>query len=81
MPQTKNIPPQQFGAVLERAKFLDLFPHRFDFIRSAHGIDPTWRTVSDHLLSDRLIQQGAYMYGVRFGPQTEIGRASCRESV
>ena len=53
--------------------YLKLFPHRGDFIQSPHpetGEFPTWSTESRHFLSDRLIQQGAYLYGVRFGAET-----------
>ncbi|MEL6385591.1 MAG: hypothetical protein AAFQ89_24640 [Cyanobacteria bacterium J06626_18] len=35
------------------------------------GDRPQWQTESRHPLSDRLIQQGAYLYGVRFGAQTQ----------
>lgn len=31
---------------------------------------PSWKSISDYPLSDRLIGQGAYLYGVRFGAQT-----------
>ena len=54
-------------------KFLSLFPHRFDYIW-AEPPSPSapieWKTESRHPLSDRLIQQGAYLYGVRFGAET-----------
>jgi hypothetical protein len=54
-------------------EFLALFPHRFDYIwaeypNSDAAVD--WKTESRHPLSDRLIQQGAYFYGVRFGAET-----------
>ena len=54
-------------------EFLKLFPHRFDYIYALHpepGTKPDWKTQSNHPLSDRLIRQGAYLYGVRFGAQT-----------
>jgi len=54
--------------------FLALFPHRFDYIYADHptpGTKVEWRTESRHPLSDRLIQQGAYLYGVRFGHETQ----------
>jgi hypothetical protein len=61
----------QFQAVPESCNFLSLFPHRFDFIRSPHGgLKPSWKSISDYPLSDRLIHQGAYLYGVRFGAKT-----------
>jgi hypothetical protein len=53
--------------------FFALFPHRFDYIYARHpnpGDSPDWQTESRHPLSDRLIQQGGYLYGVRFGSQT-----------
>ena len=54
-------------------EFLSLFPHRFDYIYAPHpnpGDTPDWLTESRHPLSDRLIQQGGYLYGVRFGSET-----------
>jgi hypothetical protein len=64
--------------------FLAIFPHRFDYIYARHpnpGDSPDWQTESRHPLGDRLIQQGGYLYGVRFGSQThycliDIDRAS-----
>jgi hypothetical protein len=53
--------------------FLRLFPHRYDYIWAAHPLPsskPDWQTETRHPLSDRLIQQGSYLYGVRFGPET-----------
>ncbi|MEM0980876.1 MAG: hypothetical protein AAGH78_11455 [Cyanobacteria bacterium P01_H01_bin.58] len=54
--------------------FLALFPHRYDYIYASHpqvGERPQWQTESRYPLSDRLIQQGSYLYGVRFGTQTQ----------
>jgi hypothetical protein len=54
-------------------KFLALFPHRFDYIWAEHPTPAAvveWKTESRHPLSDRLIQQGAYLYGVRFAAET-----------
>lgn len=54
-------------------EFLSLFPHRFDYIYATHpepGKTPDWQTESRHPLSDRLIRQGSYLYGVRFGSET-----------
>ncbi|WP_088888788.1 hypothetical protein [Leptolyngbya ohadii] len=54
-------------------EFLALFPHRFDFIWAEHPDSHrsvAWKTESRHPLSDRLIRQGAYLYGVRFGAET-----------
>lgn len=53
--------------------FLNLFPHRYDYIWADHpqpGQRPIWKTESRHPLSDRLICQGASLYGVRFGRET-----------
>ncbi|PZV10009.1 MAG: hypothetical protein DCF22_17575, partial [Leptolyngbya sp.] len=53
--------------------FLSLFPHRHDYIWAEHPqptAKPAWQTESRHPLSDRLILQGSYLYGVRFGPKT-----------
>jgi len=53
--------------------FLALFPHRYDYLWADHPQPterPEWKTESRHPLSDRLIQQGSYLYGVRFGPTT-----------
>lgn len=71
MTSKQTLRTQKFQAVGERTPFLELFPHRYDYIRSPHGgIRPSWTTVGTHTLSDRLINQGAYLYGVRFGAQT-----------
>ena len=54
--------------------FLALFPHRWDFLYAEHpepGEQPDWRIESRFPLSDRLIQQGAHLYGVRFGTSTK----------
>lgn len=53
--------------------FLALFPHRGDYLWAEHpdpGERPQWQTESRHLLGDRLILQGAYLFGVRFGKTT-----------
>ena len=53
--------------------FFDLFPHRFDYIHAPHpdpDSSPQWQTESRHPLTDRLLLQGAYLYGVRFGAKT-----------
>lgn len=63
-----------FAYVEEKEAFLALFPHRYDYIYASHPAQrqrPQWQTESRHPLSDRLIQQGAYLYGVRFGSQTQ----------
>ena len=57
-------------------EFLDLWPHRFDYIFAPHpdpGTKPDWKTETSHALSDRIIIQGTYLYGVRPGPQTAYG--------
>jgi hypothetical protein len=54
-------------------EFLSLFPHRWDFLYAQHPNPeerPDWNTESRYALSDRQIQQGEYLYGVRFGSQT-----------
>lgn len=70
----KRAPAIQFQAVQEGDdRFLALFPHRHDYIWAEHvslGQKPGWQTESRHPLSDRLIQQAAYLYGVRFGSTT-----------
>ena len=64
-----------FEYVQERSnRFLALFPHRHDYIYANHpspGKRPQWQTESRHPLSDRLIEQGTYLYGVRFGKETQ----------
>ncbi|XGW00967.1 MAG: hypothetical protein ACAF41_34595 (plasmid) [Leptolyngbya sp. BL-A-14] len=69
-----NLPAPQFQAIQESDAFLSLFPHRFDFIYAEHpdpSDRPDWKTEDRHPLSDRLIQESAYLYGVRFGKQTD----------
>jgi hypothetical protein len=54
--------------------FSQLFPHRYDYIWAKHpivGERSQWQTESRHPLSDRIIQQGHALYGVRFGAQTQ----------
>ena len=56
--------------------FLDLWPHRYDYLYAPHpdpGAKPDWQTQSSHPLADRLILQGSYLYGVRFGTATSYG--------
>jgi hypothetical protein len=69
-----NLPVPQFQAIQEPDAFLNLWPQRFDFIYAEHpdpGDRPDWKTEDRHPLSDRLLQAGAYLYGVRFGKQTD----------
>jgi hypothetical protein len=64
---------QSQGVSESEDAFLALFPHRFDYLYAEHaepGRSPNWRTETRHPLSDRLIRQGHYLFGVRFGPQT-----------
>jgi hypothetical protein len=64
---------QKFTFVPEWDDFLDLFPHRGSYLWAEHpdvGDRPDWQTEARHLLSDRLIIQGSYLYGVRFGKTT-----------
>lgn len=54
-------------------EFLALFPHRHDFIWAKHyspGESVEWHSENRHPLSDRLINQGAHLYGVRFADVT-----------
>ena len=64
----------QFQSVQEwDDRFLALWTHRYDYLWAEHpnpGDRPEWKTESRYPLSDRLIQQGTYLYGVRFGPTT-----------
>ncbi|MBM0745580.1 hypothetical protein JOY44_29610 (plasmid) [Phormidium sp. CLA17] len=70
----RSHPSPQFQSIQEgEDAFLTLFPHRHDYIWAAHPqpmAKPAWQTESRHPLSDRLILQGGYLYGVRFGPKT-----------
>ena len=70
----RSHPSPQFQSVVEwEDTFLALFSHRHDYIWAAHPqstAKPAWQTESRHPLSDRLILQGGYLYGVRFGPKT-----------
>jgi hypothetical protein len=53
--------------------FLALFPHRYDYIwskRPQPGEKPVWKTEKRHPLSDRVLRQGKYLYGVRCGQST-----------
>lgn len=75
MPKRVNAIEPTFEYVVESDDaFLKLWPHRYDFIYATYpdpGDRPQWQTESRYPLSDRLIQQGAYLYGVRFGAQTQ----------
>jgi hypothetical protein len=54
-------------------EFLALFPHRYDYIYANHlepGQTPHWQTERRYPLSDRILHQGAYLFGVRFGKET-----------
>ena len=54
-------------------KFLALFPHRYDYIYAKHpepGQTPDWKTENRHPLGDRILCQGSYLFGVRFGKET-----------
>ncbi|AFY71995.1 hypothetical protein Pse7367_3770 (plasmid) [Thalassoporum mexicanum PCC 7367] len=49
-------------------EYLNLWHHRWDYIWAPHanpGEKPNWRTESKHPLSDRLLLQGAYLFGIR----------------
>lgn len=68
------VPSPQFQSIAEwEDAFLALFPHRHDYIWADHpkpSNKPQWQTESRHPLSDRLLLQGSYLYGVRFGFKT-----------
>ena len=51
---------------------MSLFPHRYDFLYADHAPQqrPDWRTEHRYPLSDRLIEQGHQLFGVRFGKTT-----------
>lgn len=70
----KAVSDRQFHYVHEgNSDFLALFPHRFDYIYARPpqpGQTPDWQTETRHPLSDRLLDQASYLYGVRFGAQT-----------
>ncbi|HEY9663293.1 MAG TPA: hypothetical protein V6C65_33010, partial [Allocoleopsis sp.] len=54
--------------------FFALFPHRFDYIWAPHPQPEEraqWQTETRHPLSDRLVEQGSTLYGVRFGKKTQ----------
>jgi hypothetical protein len=63
-----------FSYVLEQQElFLSLFPHRFDYLYAPFptlGQSTQWQTERRYPLSDRAIQQGNALYGVRFGKTT-----------
>lgn len=68
-------PQSSFSFIQEQNDFfLSFFPHRYDYIwseRPTPGQKPQWQTESRHPLSDRQLNEGVYLYGVRFGPQTQ----------
>ncbi len=70
-----KILPTRFTCVEEQDNcFLSLWPHRFDYIwaeQTSPNEKPAWQTESRHPLSDRLILQGGFLYGVRFGRTTQ----------
>lgn len=50
--------------IQEQDDFLKLFSHRYDCLWARHP-QPDWRTESRYPRSDRLIDQGAHLFGVR----------------
>jgi hypothetical protein len=53
--------------------YLAIWNHRFDYIHATHpdpGTKPDWKTESRYPLSDRLIHQGSFLFGVRPGATT-----------
>lgn len=73
----KVAPASAFAYVQEwDDEFLALFPHRYDFIWADYSLPQAqveWKTESRYPLSDRLMQQGGALYGVRFGAETTYG--------
>ncbi|MBD2079063.1 hypothetical protein [Leptolyngbya sp. FACHB-17] len=71
----KIAPSRQFESIQDwQDSFLALWTHRYDYLWAEHPhptASPNWQTESRYPLSDRLIQQGSYLYGVRFGQQTD----------
>ena len=54
--------------------FRALWRHRFDYIYAPHpapDTKPNWQTETRYPLSDRIMIQGAYLFGVRPGPDTD----------
>lgn len=71
---SSTISPKLYASAEQADQFFDLFPHRFDYIYATHpepGTPPNWQTEKRHPLTDRLLHQGSYLYGVRFGAKTE----------
>ena len=69
---SKN-PSANFASVTENSEFLSLFRHRWDFLRAPTpqpGEAPQWTTETRYPLSDRVFQAGGFLYGVRFGKET-----------
>lgn len=73
-----------FAYIQDSNPFFELWPHRYDYLWAPHPTpaeQAQWQTESKHPLSDRLLEQGAYLYGIRFGKEThyamlDIDRAS-----
>jgi len=78
--------PKVFQYVEEQDAFLTLFPHRYDYLWAdaapLSGVSnpqdkkleykkPQWKTERRFPLSDRMIQTGHSLYGVRFGRDTQ----------
>ncbi|MBD1848222.1 hypothetical protein H6F89_33715 [Cyanobacteria bacterium FACHB-63] len=70
----KTAPSLQFESIREwQDAFLALWTHRYDYLWAEHPSStesPDWQTEIRYPLSDRLIQQGTHLYGVRFGQRT-----------
>lgn len=70
----KTAPSRQFESVRDwQDDYLTLWTHRYDYLWAEHPDPeepPNWQTESRYPLSDRLIQQGTHLYGVRFGQST-----------
>ena len=76
-PKEKKRPKPVSRYIIETLNdFLALWPHRYDYIYAPHpdpGTKPNWHTETRHPLSDRIIAQGTYLYGVRHGSHTSYG--------
>ena len=71
--QKKRIGPVSSYVIEHDDSFLALWPNRFDYLYAPHpdpGTKPDWQTESRYPVSDRILKQGAFLFGVRPGAQT-----------
>ena len=69
----KRIGPVSNYVIEHDDSFLALWPNRFDYLYAPHpdpGTKPDWQTESRYPVSDRILKQGAFLFGVRPGAQT-----------